>query len=161
MRRVPAAVERFIPNLGHIFRHITTPDFPIFFADSHGSWRWADARHKHPGVKEMLLGDARDFVGSEKWYTDRGIPFRRWYLLHGVPGSGTSSLIHVIAGELMLDIYVVLLLSAWISDSVLMGLMGRVPKDARERGESAEDVLGRAGHRLALASRWRRKEGGV
>ncbi|KAJ7892609.1 P-loop containing nucleoside triphosphate hydrolase protein [Mycena leptocephala] len=87
----------------------------IFFADPHGSWRWADARHKRPmgsivldpGVKEMLLGDARDFLASEKWYADRGIPFRR------------GSLIHAIAGELMLDIYVVSLSSAWISDSDL------------------------------------------
>ncbi|KAK6996860.1 P-loop containing nucleoside triphosphate hydrolase protein [Favolaschia claudopus] len=110
----------------------------IFFADPHGTWRWADSRHKRPlgsivldpGVKEMLLGDARDFLGSEKWYNDRGIPFRRGYLLHGVPGSGKSSLIHAIAGELMLDIYVVSLSSAWISDTVLMSLMGRVPKGA-------------------------------
>ncbi|KAJ7601304.1 hypothetical protein FB45DRAFT_396501 [Roridomyces roridus] len=110
----------------------------IFLADPHGSWRWADARHKRPmgsivldpGVKEMLLGDARDFLASEKWYADRGIPFRRGYLLHGVPGSGKSSLIHAIAGELMLDVYVVSLSSAWISDTMLMGLMSRVPKGA-------------------------------
>ena len=56
-----------------------------------------------------------------------GIPFRRGYLLHGVPGSGKSSLIHAIAGELMLDIYVVSLSSSWISDSTLTTLMGRVP----------------------------------
>jgi hypothetical protein len=37
-----------------------------------------------PGVKEMLLDDTRDFLRSEKWYADRGIPFRRGYLLHGV-----------------------------------------------------------------------------
>ncbi|KAG1751425.1 uncharacterized protein EDB91DRAFT_1234814 [Suillus paluster] len=99
----------------------------IYFADSHGSWRWTDSRHKrpmssivlNPGVKEMLLNDTRDFLKSEKWYADRGIPFRRGYLLHGVPGSGKSSLIHAIAGELMLDIYVV--------DSTLTTLMGRVP----------------------------------
>ncbi|KIJ50440.1 hypothetical protein M422DRAFT_96980, partial [Sphaerobolus stellatus SS14] len=60
-----------------------------------------------PGVKEMLMEDTRDFLSSEKWYADRGIPFRRGYLLHGVPGSGKSSLIHAIAGELALDIYVV------------------------------------------------------
>lgn len=64
---------------------------------------------------------------ESQWYADRGIPFRRGYLLHGVPGSGKSSLIHAIAGELMLDIYVVSLSSSWISDSTLTTLMGRVP----------------------------------
>ena len=62
-----------------------------------------------------------------QWYADRGIPFRRGYLLYGVPGSGKSSLIHAIAGELMLDIYVVSLSSSWINDSTLTTLMGRVP----------------------------------
>ncbi|THU98917.1 P-loop containing nucleoside triphosphate hydrolase protein [Dendrothele bispora CBS 962.96] len=108
----------------------------IYFADQYGSWRWTDSRHKRPmssivlerGVKEMLLGDTRDFLRSEKWYADRGIPFRRGYLLHGVPGSGKSSLIHAIAGELQLDIYVVSLSSSWISDATLNTLMGRVPK---------------------------------
>lgn len=107
----------------------------IYFADSHGSWRWTDSRHKrplssivlNPGVKEMLLADARDFLRSEKWYADRGIPFRRGYLLHGVPGSGKTSLIHALAGELMLDIYVVSLSASWINDATLNSLMGRVP----------------------------------
>ncbi|KZT71661.1 P-loop containing nucleoside triphosphate hydrolase protein [Daedalea quercina L-15889] len=107
----------------------------IYFADSHGCWRWTDSRHKRPmssivlnrGVKEMLLADTKDFLKSEKWYADRGIPFRRGYLLYGVPGSGKSSLIHAIAGELMLDIYVVSLSSSWINDSTLTTLMGRVP----------------------------------
>ena len=75
----------------------------------------------------MLLSDTKDFLKSEKWYADRGIPFRRGYLLHGVPGSGKSSLIHAIAGELMLDIYTLSLSSSWISDSTLTALMGRVP----------------------------------
>ena len=44
-----------------------------------------------------------------------------------MPGSGKSSLIHAIAGELMLDIYVVSLSSSWVSDSTLTTLMGRVP----------------------------------
>jgi mitochondrial chaperone BCS1 len=107
----------------------------IYFADAHGSWRWTDSRHKrpmssivlNPGVKEMLLNDTKDFLRSEKWYADRGIPFRRGYLLHGVPGSGKSSLIHAIAGELALDIYVVSLSASWINDSTLTTLMGRVP----------------------------------
>ncbi|QRW21638.1 mitochondrial chaperone BCS1 [Rhizoctonia solani] len=123
----------------------------IFFADSHGSWRWTDSRQKRPmssivlapGVKEMLLSDTRDFLKSEKWYADRGIPFRRGYLLHGVPGSGKSSLIHAIAGELALDIYVVSLSSSWINDATLTALMGRVPADKDENNKDEkkqEDV---------------------
>jgi chaperone BCS1 len=107
----------------------------IYLADAHGSWRWTDSRAKrplgsivlNPGVKEMLVEDTKDFLRSERWYMDRGIPFRRGYLLYGVPGSGKSSLIHALAGYLGLDIYVVSLSSSWMSDSTLTSLMGRVP----------------------------------
>ncbi|KAJ2924751.1 hypothetical protein H1R20_g12347, partial [Candolleomyces eurysporus] len=107
----------------------------IYLADAHGSWRWTDSRAKrplgsivlNPGVKETLVEDTKDFLRSEKWYMDRGIPFRRGYLLYGVPGSGKSSLIHALAGYLGLDIYVVSLSSSWMSDSTLTSLMGRVP----------------------------------
>ncbi|KAG9010680.1 hypothetical protein FRB94_010157 [Tulasnella sp. JGI-2019a] len=108
----------------------------IFLADSHGSWRWNGARQKRPlssivlerGVKDMLMADARDFLASEEWYADRGIPFRRGYLLHGVPGSGKTSLIHAVAGALGLDIYVISLSSKGMNDTTLSNLMGRVPQ---------------------------------
>jgi len=44
-----------------------------------------------------------------------------------VPGSGKTSLIHALAGELGLDIYVVTLSSKGMNDSSLASLMGRVP----------------------------------
>lgn len=38
-----------------------------------------------PGMKDLLLDDARDFLNSKQWYSDRGIPFRRGYLLVCLP----------------------------------------------------------------------------
>ena len=46
------------------------------------------------GIKERIVEDVKDFLGSAKWYYDRGIPYRRGYLLHGPPGSGKTSCVH-------------------------------------------------------------------
>lgn len=80
-----------------------------------------------PAVKEMLVADCRDFLRSEDWYAERGMPFRRGYLLHGVPRSGKTSLISSLAGELGLDICVLTIQSKGMSDHDLMKLMRNVP----------------------------------
>ncbi len=50
------------------------------------------------GISERILEDVRDFNDNPKWYMDRGIPYRRGYLLYGPPGCGKSSYITALAG---------------------------------------------------------------
>jgi len=80
------------------------------------------------GIRELLLEDARDFMKSRQWYADRGIPFRRGYLLYGAPGSGKTSIIHSLAGELGLDIYIVSLSKMRLDNSSLNALISSLPE---------------------------------
>ena len=52
------------------------------------------------GISEKILKDVTDFVDNPQWYMDRGIPYRRGYLLYGPPGCGKSSYITALAGDL-------------------------------------------------------------
>lgn len=38
------------------------------------------------GVKEGLIRDVREFLAHKGWYLERGVPYRRGYLLYGPPG---------------------------------------------------------------------------
>jgi mitochondrial chaperone BCS1 len=52
-------------------------------------------------TKEAMLGDIDDFLSEDSWefYQQHGIPYRRSYLFHGVPGGGKTSLITAVAGK--------------------------------------------------------------
>jgi chaperone BCS1 len=76
---------------------------------------------------EDMLGDLRDFLGSSKWYTQRGIPYRRGYLLHGPPGTGKTTLVAATAGELKLSVAVLSLSSRSMSDEQLRALVDALP----------------------------------
>ncbi|KAI2941188.1 hypothetical protein CBS147322_9493 [Aspergillus niger] len=79
------------------------------------------------GVKERIVEDVQDFVGSGKWYHDRGIPYRRGYLLYGPPGTGKSSFIQALAGELDYDIAILNLSERGLTDDRLNHLLTIVP----------------------------------
>ncbi|KAJ7043743.1 P-loop containing nucleoside triphosphate hydrolase protein [Mycena alexandri] len=108
----------------------------IYVSDINNSWRHVASRPKRninsiildPGVSELLVDDARDFLESKAWYAARGIPFRRGYLLYGAPGSGKTSIISSIAGELGLDVYIVSLSRAGLDDSALSELISNLPE---------------------------------
>ncbi|KAI7816394.1 P-loop containing nucleoside triphosphate hydrolase protein [Gamsiella multidivaricata] len=107
----------------------------IFQADQYGAWRRTKSRPKRPldtivmdpKLKNYIVEDAKEFFASESWYSERGLPFRRGLLLYGSPGTGKTSFIHALAGELGLNIYVVNLSSKNLTDDTLSELVSDTP----------------------------------
>ncbi|WWD17976.1 hypothetical protein CI109_102422 [Kwoniella shandongensis] len=79
-------------------------------------------------VSERVEEDLRGFLGRGKWYAERGIPYRRGYLLHGPPGSGKTSFIQALAGTLNYNICLLNLSERGLTDDKLNHLLGLVPE---------------------------------
>ncbi|XP_043681669.1 mitochondrial chaperone BCS1 [Vespula pensylvanica] len=80
------------------------------------------------GVSERILNDCKDFIDTPSWYSDRGIPYRRGYLLYGPPGCGKSSFITALAGELERGICVLNLSERGLTDDRLNHLLAVAPQ---------------------------------
>lgn len=79
---------------------------------------------------ERLVADIRRFLAAREWYTTRGVPWRRGYLLYGPPGTGKSSAIRAIATELGLDIAAIEVGRPGLSDDELREAMATAPARA-------------------------------
>lgn len=109
----------------------------IVYTSRSTSWeKFGEPRRKRPiesvildkGVKERIIADLKDFLASAKWYYDRGIPYRRGYLLHGPPGSGKSSFIQALAGTLDYNIAILNLSERGLTDDRLNHLLTIIPR---------------------------------
>lgn len=58
-------------------------------------------------VKKSFYDDVHNFINNEQFYLDRGLPYKRGYILHGEPGCGKTSLIKAIANQYKLPIFIV------------------------------------------------------
>ncbi|KAJ6454711.1 P-loop containing nucleoside triphosphate hydrolase protein [Mycena vitilis] len=122
---------------------VNRPNVIIHLADSphySPSIIWTNVKHKirrplssiilQDGVVEGLVRDAKEFLETEDWYVEAGIPHRRGYLLHGPPGTGKTSTIYALAGELNLEIYSLSLASNFVDDSFLQRAASSIPPHA-------------------------------
>ncbi|XP_076282626.1 mitochondrial chaperone BCS1 [Lasioglossum baleicum] len=82
------------------------------------------------GIADKILNDCREFINNSAWYSDRGIPYRRGYLLHGPPGCGKSSFITALAGELEHGICVLNLSERGLTDDRLNHLLAMAPQQS-------------------------------
>ncbi|KAI4519963.1 P-loop containing nucleoside triphosphate hydrolase protein [Schizophyllum commune] len=134
--RSHAVLDRLLLEAKRAFLAEQNDHVSIFAAQNRDLWRRIASRPKRaldsivldPGIKDLLINDAREFLKSRDWYNDRGIPFRRGYLLFGAPGCGKTSIIHSLAGELGLDVYMISLSRAGMDDTTLNELIGELPE---------------------------------
>lgn len=81
-------------------------------------------------VKQDLIADVTDYLNpaTRRWYSNRGIPYRRGYLLYGPPGTGKSSLSLALAGFFRMRIYMVSLSSIMANEENLSSLFAELPR---------------------------------
>jgi chaperone BCS1 len=105
------------------------------FVASYENWQSVDERDTRPlssvylpdGVIEMLGEDIQKFLDSQPWYVARGIPWRRGYMFHGIPGTGKTSTITALAGHFRMNLYILNVSNARLTDDGLSWLLTRVP----------------------------------
>lgn len=81
------------------------------------------------GQKERILKDIQTFRRRERWYTNRGIPYRRGYLLYGPPGTGKTSLVQSVASKVNMNVAIVSL-SGSMDDEKFNVLMQEIPRNS-------------------------------
>ncbi|CAG9533782.1 unnamed protein product [Cercopithifilaria johnstoni] len=79
------------------------------------------------GVANSIVNDFQEFCSSSKWYTERGIPYRRGYLLYGPPGSGKSSFIAALASYFGYSVCILSLSERTLDDDRLNHLLNTPP----------------------------------
>jgi chaperone BCS1 len=79
---------------------------------------------------ENILGDIQTFFDSRAFYSRMGVPYRRGYLFHGVPGSGKTTLTRRIAAHFAMSICVLSLSRRSFYDNDLADAFSKTPRRA-------------------------------
>lgn len=89
--------------------------------------RKLDSVSMNAAKKNEMIADMTAYLASETWYADRGIPWRRGYLLYGPPGTGKTSIATAIAGHFDIPLVIIGLSLPGMNDSSLQSAFDRLP----------------------------------
>jgi chaperone BCS1 len=114
--------------------------------------------------KHAFIADIKEYLHprTRRWYSNRGIPYRRGYMFYGPPGTGKSSLCFAAAGAMHLKIYLISLNSKTLNEESLASLFQSLPRRcivlledvdaagvANKRAEKSGDATGDRATKIA------------
>ncbi|QDS72637.1 hypothetical protein FKW77_002362 [Venturia effusa] len=137
--RNPEPLKRFLSACKEFGRDARDAMTVVCTADERSATRWGRmiTRPSRPlrtvdmeeTMKKSLIKDIERYLdpSTRKFYSNRGIPYRRGYLFHGAPGTGKTSLSLALAGHFKLNLYIMSLASPKMDDSALDTMFGMLP----------------------------------
>ena len=133
--RTPTVLREFLDDCRRHYLGLVQNKTAVFEHQG-DKWKPSKSRDKRnistviikENVKNALVKDISEFLNpaTRKWYSNRGIPYQRGYLLYGPPGTGKSSFSFSVAGQFDLDIYILSISS--LSDNTLKTLFAELPR---------------------------------
>lgn len=96
-------------------------------------------------VADKLVEDVSEFLSEETacFYQEHGIPYKRSYLFHGVPGAGKTSMIQALAGKFGRNLCYLSPTHPELSDDSLKSAIERVPDNAIIVLEDVDALFGK------------------
>ena len=82
------------------------------------------------GVAESILERLKEFIAAREWYQEMGIPYHMGMLFYGDPGTGKTSIIGALAGELKMNLYILSLASKDMTDENFACLLSDIPPNS-------------------------------
>ncbi|KAE9973832.1 hypothetical protein EG327_008946 [Venturia inaequalis] len=137
--RNPEPLKRFLSACKEFGRDARDAMTVVCTADERSPNRWGRmiTRPSRPlktvDMDEMMKGslikDIERYLdpSTRKFYSNRGIPYRRGYLFYGAPGTGKTSLSFALAGHFKLNLYIMSLASPKMDDGMLDTMFGMLP----------------------------------
>jgi len=120
-------------------KYVSITDRNIFFLQKETRWGFGEFRDKrilNPNIMTTAMRDVMNYVDEFKNPNTRieheisGKPLRLGIMLQGLPGTGKGLMVEAIGTKYKMQIYMLCLNSAEMTDNVLIGLLASVPENS-------------------------------